>query len=163
MTDSDVGVTVLSLIDDLSRCVSCRRLVTLRRVLLHGSCKCGSNKLNSATFLDEEDLLEIEEDYGWNVKLTDVGVNNVAKGLLPRGEGSEAHDGRRVVEIDEARLHSREARNFVKERNPIRKHLARTRAFLGSPKSLFGRNPIEFQDKLRGLAKPFYFFGKRDV
>lgn len=160
---SDGEVTILSLRDDCSRCVSCRRLVTLRRILLHGTCKCGSVKTNVATFLDEDDLLEIEEDYGWNVRITDVGVNNVSKGLLPRGHSPEASSGSCVLEVDEARLHSREIRSLVKERTPIRRHLERARGFFGTPFSLFSPNPVEWKDKLSQLRKPSFFFRSRDA
>jgi predicted nucleic acid-binding Zn-ribbon protein len=158
---SDERVTTLNLIEETSRCVTCGRLVTLRRTLLQGCCKCGSRRLRENTFLDEADLLEIEEDYGWNVRITNVGVNNVSKGLLPRGYSPETSPGPTTVEVDEARLHSRRVASFVRDRDGQHGRLARSRGFLGTAASLFSSDPGKWRDYLGSLKKPFFFFPRR--
>ena len=162
MMDSGAELTVLEL-SDMSRCLSCRRLVTLRRILSFGSCKCGARKLVDATFLDEADLMEIEEDYGWEVKIEGVGVDNVSKGLLQRGNSSEAHDGKVLWDISEERLHSREAGEFRSARDRAHRKLAEDNWWYGLRIRNRFKKPADWFEYLKQFRKPQFFFGSKDV
>lgn len=160
-TDAGAEMTVLEL-SDMSRCVACRRLVTQRRILSLGACKCGARKLIEATYLDEDDILEVEEDYGWdNVKITGVREENVSKGLLQRGHCTESHAGRRTVRVHEERLHSSAAGEFKRERERRHDKLGVLNWWEGTGFGRRFRSPAAWNEFVRSLRKPTFFFGRR--
>jgi hypothetical protein len=154
------GLTVLN-ISDMSRCVSCRRLVTLRRILGSGSCKCGSRKLVDCTFLDSADLLEIEEDYGWDVKITGVAETNVSKGLLSTGNRTRTPEGGSTLQVNEGRLHSRGLLDFKRSRDAQAGFLGRARAVLGLPVPAWARDFRKLRDYAKSL-RPVQVRGGHD-
>ena len=130
----DVAAELIVLdLKDMSRCLSCRRLITQRRILGHGCCKCGARKVDTPTFLNEDDLLEIEEDYGWNVKITGVTEHNVAPGLLQTARCTKTSQGADLYEVNETRLHSSRAAQYRKRTAEERNRLIKTRWFHGLP------------------------------
>lgn len=110
---------------EMSRCVVCQRLITLRRLLREGCCKCGSRKVIRAGFLFERDVAEIEEEYGWdNVTIRGISTAQIQEGLLPEGAGSDCReDAESVWELAEERLHSRRRRQANARNDGIRRVL----------------------------------------
>lgn len=160
--DSAAELIVLDL-KDMSRCLSCRRLITQRRILGHGCCKCGARKVNSATYLNEDDLLEIEEDYGWNVKITGVTEHNVAPGLLQTSRRTTTPKGTDLFEINEKRLHSSKAAEYRRFKERERKGLIRARWFYGLPIPGRFRNVQTWNDFLKSFRKRYvHGFGRRE-
>jgi hypothetical protein len=149
---------------DLSRCISCRRIVTLRRIILEGRCKCSSNKVVSVTFLDDVDLRIIQEDYGDDCIITGGGKDNYADGLLPRGAGTEIGEAPEIVRVSEERLHSRRGDERLKESESSRRGLFERRWWLSLP-GFLQRDPNAIRkarDENRKLTVPGISIPGRD-
>jgi hypothetical protein len=129
-----VGEEIRLNFKEMSRCRVCTRLVTLRRLLRDGCCKCGSRMIAPVGFLFERDIREIEEEYGWdNVVIVNLPVGCVEETMFP---GEVAQIGE--FDIPETRLHSRIRKEKNSENDLKHGVLGVRRWFLGTPFSLFG-------------------------
>lgn len=123
------GEEIILNFQEMSRCTVCGRLVTLRRLLREGMCKCLNRKVVTAGFLREEDILEIEEEYGWDhVTITGLTHDQISPRLHPPGcdRRGEADFG-----LHEERLHSSALRGHHRERNRRLEQLADRRWLAG--------------------------------
>lgn len=145
-----VGEAITLNFKEMSRCRVCHRLVTLRRLLREGCCKCGSRAVVPAGFLFERDIQEVEEEYGWEgVTITSIASDQIEAGLLPPGyRASRAEGELPPFDVPETRLHSSERGKLNRANDLKRRLLVPIRAILAVPRILRGCRSV--RDVLEG-------------